>query len=97
MDKESHSKPKWKILISVVSRFTQEILLQKHPIYKSHPPYTGKDLEVCIRMEDVILVEKEKTFLDNGFLTTWAKNFIINNIWVKQSIQDFKDEEDISI
>ena len=65
-----------------------------HPIYKSHPPYTGQDLGVHIMMNDVILVDEDKEFFENGFLKPWAKLFIRGHKWVQQSINDFKEHKE---
>ena len=64
---------------------------KQHPIYKSHPPYTGKDLGVNIKIEDVILVDEETLFLENGLLKAWAKTHILNHNWVRQAVTDFNE------
>ena len=62
------------------------------PTSPSHPPYTGKDLGVFIKAEDVILVSKDRVFLEEGIIMPWARDFILKNEFVTQSIQDFGDK-----
>ena len=45
-------------------------------------------------MNDVILVDENKEFLENGFLKPWAKSFILVHKWVQQSINDFKEHKE---
>ena len=60
------------------------------PTSPGHPPYTGKDLGVFIRADDVILISSDTPFLDESTLTPWARNFIFRNTLVEQSIRDFE-------
>ncbi len=60
------------------------------PTSPSHPHYTGKDLGVFIKAEDIILVSSDTPFLDEGTLVPWAKNFIHRNPLVRQATQDFE-------
>ena len=64
----------------------------KHkPISPGHPPYTGKDLGVFIKADDLILVSGESPFLEDDVIEPWALNFILRNDFVKQAIQDFDE------
>jgi len=62
------------------------------PTSPSHPPYTGKDVGVFIRPEDVILLSRDKPFLEEGIIMPWARDFIFKNEYVAQSIRDFEDK-----
>jgi hypothetical protein len=66
------------------------------PTSPTHPPYTGKDLGVFIKAEDVILVSSDTPFLDEGTLTPWARRIIFKNELVRQSIQDFEEQRKTS-
>ena len=61
------------------------------PTSPSHPPYTGKDLGVFIKAEDLILVSSLTPFLDEDTLKPWAINFIMKNDMVKQALEDFEE------
>ena len=64
----------------------------KHkPISPGHRPYTGKDLSVFIKADDLILVSGESPFLEDDVIEPWALNFILRNDFVKQAIQDFDE------
>ena len=62
------------------------------PTSPGHQPYTGKDLGVFIKAEDVILVSSDTLFLDEGTLMPWAREFIFKNEFVTQSVRDFGDK-----
>jgi hypothetical protein len=62
------------------------------PTSPGHQPYTGKDLGVFIKAEDVILVSSDTLFLDEGTLVPWAREFIFKNEFVTQSVRDFGDK-----
>jgi hypothetical protein len=59
------------------------------PTAPSHKAYTGKDLGVFIKAEDVIILFSDRPFLEDGVLTPWARKHILKNEFVAQSIQDF--------
>jgi hypothetical protein len=63
------------------------------PIHASHPPYTGKDLAVFVKSEDVILLSRDKPFLEEGILIPWARKFIFKNELVAQSMRDFQAKQ----
>ena len=65
---------------------------KQKPTSPSHPPYTGKDLAVFVKAEDVILVSSSKPFLDEGTLTPWARAFIFNNEIVREAVRDFENK-----
>ena len=65
------------------------------PTSPSHPPYTGTDLGVFIKAEDVILVSRDEPFLEDGILKPWAKKFILRNELVQQAISDFEEKRKI--
>jgi transposase InsO family protein len=60
------------------------------PTSNSHPPYTGKDLGVFVKVEDLILISSETPFLEENILKTEALNFILQNELVKQALSDFE-------
>ena len=62
------------------------------PTSPSHPPYTGKDLGVFIKAEDVILVSGDRMFLEEGIIMPWALVFIFKNEFVTQAIRDFGEK-----
>lgn len=61
---------------------------KSRPIYRSHPPYTGKDLMVFLKAEDVILIDRDRPFLQDGKIMSWARKFIAQDEGVKQSLLD---------
>jgi hypothetical protein len=61
------------------------------PTSPTHPPYTGKDLAVFIKADDVILVSSDAPFLEEGTLFPWARDFIFRDGLVKEAIQNFED------
>jgi hypothetical protein len=65
------------------------------PTSPGHPPYTGTDLGVFIKAEDVILVSRDGPFLEEGILKPWARNFILRNELVQQAISDFDEKRKI--
>ena len=56
----------------------------------THPPYTGKDVGVFIKVEDLILVSSETPFLEENILKPNALKFVLQNEFVKQAINDFE-------
>ena len=65
---------------------------QNKPQFWSHPAYTGLDLEVFVKAQDVILESRDRPFLENSVIKTWARNYIYQHVWVQQAIEDFKNE-----
>ena len=62
------------------------------PMSPGHPPYTGKDLGVFIKTDDLILVSGEAPFLEEDILKPWALNFIHRNELVRQAVKDFESK-----
>ncbi len=59
------------------------------PTSPAHPPYTGKDLGVFIKADDLILVSGLTTFLEEDILKPWALSFILRDELVQQAVKDF--------
>ena len=59
------------------------------PMSPGHPPYTGKDLGVFIKTDDLILVSGDAPFLEEDILKPWALTFIHRNELVQQAVKDF--------
>jgi transposase InsO family protein len=105
MGKVIHHKPGQFINFQWMSNFNQNQLAKFLPMwfqpsdkksyYKAkptspgHPPYTGKDVGVFIKIEDLILVSGDTAFLEEDIIKPWALKFILQNDLVKQAIQDF--------
>ncbi len=60
------------------------------PMSNTHPPYTGKDLGVFVKVDDLILVFSETPFLEENILKPGALHFILQNDLVKQALGDFE-------
>jgi hypothetical protein len=58
---------------------------REHP---SHTPYTGADLATLVKLEDCLLVSSRRSFLTEGKLDIWARNYIYGHEDVKQALEE---------